>query len=321
MPNPIIQVTAPSRLHFGLLAIGEGSERRFGGLGAMIQSPGLRLTVRRAAQLEVRGPLAARAEQFARRIASSVGIESELACRIEIEHAPPEHVGLGTGTQLGLAVGAALNAFVGHALRPASELAGLMGRGVRSAIGIHGFDLGGLILERGKLADEPVSPLAARVSLPPAWRFVLLRPCVDEGLSGDSELEAFRTLHSIADSTTERLARLAEGVLLPAAAAGDFAAFSHALYEYGHAAGMCFAAIQGGPFASPVLADIVQRLRDIGIEGVGQSSWGPTIFALAENQFAGERIAAQMSAIHGRGVGITISPPANEGAQIRTLTV
>ena len=96
-------------------------------------------------------------------------------------------------------------------------------------------------------------------------------------------------------AVTDELTRLAEAQILPAVQSHDFAAFSEAVYRYGVLAGNCFAAVQGGPFASPRIAAGVKLLRRLGISGVGQSSWGPTIFAFARDVFAAEELIAQFS--------------------------
>ena len=40
---PVVRIIAPSRLHFGLWSLGGDGTRRFGGVGAMVQQPALRL--------------------------------------------------------------------------------------------------------------------------------------------------------------------------------------------------------------------------------------------------------------------------------------
>src|SRR5262245_59520615 len=112
---PHVRVTAPSRLHFGLWSLANGGQRdvrQFGGVGAMVEQPGLKLSLRPGNSLTTGGEMADRALAFARRWAEFQG--RDLApCEIRIESAPPQHVGLGTGTQLALAVAAGLNAFCG----------------------------------------------------------------------------------------------------------------------------------------------------------------------------------------------------------------
>src|SRR5262245_47692582 len=107
MPR-LVQVTAPSRLHFGLWSLA-GAGRQFGGVGAMIEQPGLKLELAPAEQFVAGGPLADRAKRFAAHWAAFHRAALP-ACEIRLLAAPPEHVGLGTGTQLGLAVAAGLNA-------------------------------------------------------------------------------------------------------------------------------------------------------------------------------------------------------------------
>jgi len=60
----------------------------------------------------------------------------------------------------------------------------------------------------------------------------------------------------------------------------DLEAFGEACFEFNRRAGLLFKASQGGEYRSPEAADLVARLRHFGVRGVGQSSWGPTIFAI-----------------------------------------
>src|SRR5947209_5565520 len=118
------RVTAPARLHFGLLSLpAEGEDfwpdrhgrpalpaRRFGGVGLMVEAPALRLRAEPAPAWSAEGPLSQRALDFARRFAQTVPAGSLAPRRLVIEAAAPEHSGFGTGTQLGLAVARALAA-------------------------------------------------------------------------------------------------------------------------------------------------------------------------------------------------------------------
>jgi hypothetical protein len=48
--------------------------------------------------------------------------------------------------------------------------------------------------------------------------------------------------------------------------------------ENGGWAGRCFASAQGGVFSSPLTKRLVVFVRELGLTGVGQSSWGPMVF-------------------------------------------
>lgn len=318
MPARTVLVTAPSRLHFGMLSFGHAEERQFGGVGAMIDSPGLRIEITPAAQLAAGGPLAERALTFARRVADNLRVHNP-ACRLRILGAPAEHAGLGTGTQLALAVAAGLCRFFEVEQTSAAELARLAGRGERSAIGSYGFAQGGLLVEAGKVPGQALAPLVSRVELPAEWRFVLIAPCAHVGLSGEAERAAFARLPAVPRETTAELCREVLIHLLPSAIAGDFDEFSESLYRYGHRAGMCFAANQGGPFASAELADLVAQIRAMGIKGVGQSSWGPTLFALFPNESQARDFADRFAVCSPTPIELTVTAPSRRGATIEFL--
>jgi len=319
MSDRAITIKAPSRLHFGMLSFGQPGQRQFGGVGAMVDRPGLEISARRSSSFEVHGPLAERARRFAQRVARRLGMGDEPPVRLEILRAPPQHVGLGAGTQLGMSVTAAMLAVGRRRIPPPAQLASLAGRGQRSAVGLYGFRYGGLLAEAGKLPGQDVSPLVARVVLPAAWRFVLLLPTAGEGLSGEAELSAFSQLPPISRETTNRLCRELVLNLLPAASAGDFDAFAASLFRYGHLAGTCFAHHQCGAFATAELARRVQCVRSLGVDGVGQSSWGPTLFAVFPTRLDAQRFARRFrQRSESEGVDLLIARPTSRGARLRT---
>jgi beta-ribofuranosylaminobenzene 5'-phosphate synthase len=316
MSVPVVEVHAPSRLHFGMFSFGQPGVRQFGGVGAMVGQGTLRLRIEPAERFVAQGRLAERVHSTAERFAQARGFTDLPACRVQVVAAPDEHVGLGLGTQMALSVAAGLNAFFDGEPLDAEALAVLSGRGARSAIGTYGFKLGGLLVERGKLADEVLSPLECHLDLPPAWRFAIVCPGNQRGLSGEDEQRAFRDLPPVPRVTTERLWQEVRDELLPAARAADFERFGESLYRFGYAAGLCFAARQGGPFAGSKIENLVAVIRELGVRGVGQTSWGPTVFALLEDQAAADRFQARMESRLPVGQEIAIVAPNNEGASI-----
>lgn len=317
-PTRSLAVTAPSRLHLGLFSFGHPTGRRFGGVGLMIEQPAIQLQIAAAEHLELRGLLADRVGEYARRWSRFYGLGDEPACRITLEAAPESHVGLGVGTQVGLAVAAGLNALFQHPQPLPDELALSVGRAGRSAVGTYGFVFGGLIVERGKLPTELVSPLEARLDLPPQWRFVLLQPQAPQGLAGQAEQDAFATLPPVPAEVTAELIKEVRESLLPAAAGGDFETFSRSVYDYGRVAGLCFAKLQGGPYNGARLQQLVDLIRDAGVTGVGQSSWGPTLFAILPDEVQARQFVAHLAAAPAcRGVRFSITAANNSGARIQ----
>lgn len=317
MNFPSVVVTAPSRLHFGLLSFGNRDARQYGGVGLMIDQPALRLRATPARQWRAAGPACDRVDEFARRFCQSIGLAALPACELTVETAPPAHCGLGSGTQLGLAVAAALERVCDLPVADTTELARRVGRGERSAIGVHGFFRGGLLVEAGKLRPDEISPLVARVALPETWRVALLRPRQGCGLSGEEERRAFDRLPATSPETTARLCDEVLRHLLPAAREGDFGEFSQSIYRYGRMAGSCFAAVQAGrEFATLETAQLVAQLRQQGVAGVGQSSWGPTVFAFCEIQAQGQRLVRDYAAA---GYETTLTALNQRGATVETI--
>jgi beta-ribofuranosylaminobenzene 5'-phosphate synthase len=328
----MIQVTTGSRLHFGLLALPrEGSTcwpnvageaavpaRQFGGVGLMIQEPRLVLKVEEATAWTAAGPLAERALEYARLYVRNARAELRPQ-RLIVESAPPEHRGLGAGTQLALTVAAALAAVQGTAAADTATVAALVGRGGRSGIGTHGFAHGGFLVDAGKGPFSVVAPLIARTTFPEEWALLLIVPDAPAGLHGEAERAAFHRLNgeTLPDADTDVLCRLVLTGLLPALLERDFECFSEALFDFNARVGRAFARIQGGPYANPVTAEIIAFLRGDGVRGVGQSSWGPTVFAVLPDAGTAELLAARvqmrLAATTGR---VLVTTARNEAASV-----
>jgi beta-ribofuranosylaminobenzene 5'-phosphate synthase len=288
-PDANVFVEAPSRLHFGVLDLHGGLGRRFGGMGAAIPTPSLLVEAARAEDVEVEGADAERAAGFARRILAMFGQPGGV--RLRVHRAIPAHVGLGSGTQLGLAIARAV-AELYELPTVTRELARAMDRGRRSAIGTWAFDSGGFILEGGRRpGTDDVAPLLARYEIPPTWRYVVVIPSAPPGLSGDAEVEAFRRLPTPDLREVERVAHLVLMRLLPGLVERDLEAFGSALSEIQRITGGWFAGAQGSVFAPGPTGPLIERLASAGAHGVGQSSWGPTAYAIVDGAEHGRELA------------------------------
>jgi beta-RFAP synthase len=328
----MVSVQTPSRLHFGLLSLApEGSlwpdltgrggvpARRYGGVGLMVDRPGVRVRAEPAPSWSAGGPLAGRALEFARRFADGFGPEAGRPGppqRLTVEHAAPEHAGLGTGTQLGLAVARAVASAWGLAMA-APELARRVGRGYRSALGVHGFERGGLLVDGGKRAGDGPAPLLARVPFPAGWRVVVAIAPGPPGLHGEAERQAFARLagRPAAPGPTDALCRLALLGLLPAALEADLPAFGEALTDFNAWAGELFAEAQGGAYAGPAARELVAFLLREGAAGAGQSSWGPAVFGVTADGDEAAALARRVRDRFGGGVRVEVCAASEAGAR------
>lgn len=279
----------------------------------MVRKPGVQVRVRPAEKWSAEGPAAERALDFAGKWSRAV--RNEQCFHITVEECPPEHVGLGTGTQLGLAVARALAGASGQANPDAIELARHVGRGQRSALGVHGFAGGGFLVEGGKGERTAIAPLLARVEFPEDWPILLVIPRDRQGTHGMSEAQAFARLANEGKRQDgDVLSRLVLLGMLPALHERDFPAFGESLYEFNRRVGEMFRPIQGGTYANPQSEAIVHWLRNRGVKGVGQSSWGPTVFAVSDAEQTAFLVDDLQKTMNLGLDEIIVTRPANEGA-------
>jgi beta-RFAP synthase len=317
IPAAAVRVRTGSRLHFGLIDPCGLSGRRFGGAGVMVEEPGLEVEAAPAAELTAAGPLAERALEIAKRFASAAELPPR--AHVKVVRAPREHVGLGTGTQLALAVAAALDRVSSGSqpARGAVELAALAGRGQRSAIGVHGFAEGGFIADAGLGPADSIAPVLARAAVPEAWRVVIVVPRGAQGLHGDAERTFFATLKGPSAQAVDRLSSLVRLGMLPALTNRDLRAFGGALWEFGLLAGAPFQAAQGGEFARGAATALVEAVRELGVRGVGQSSWGPAVFAVVADGDEAHHVLGRLELRAATNdADVTVAQVRNRGAEI-----
>lgn len=288
-----VVVTAPARLHFGMLdPVGLG-RRRFGGFGVGVEWPRVVVGVTRRPgdAVVASGAQTERAETFAERARAAFGLRDGVA--VTVYEAIPPHAGLGSGTKLGLAIARGVAELAGVSPQ-AEQLAEATGRGARSSVGSWTFAAPGLVVEAGVLGDGWISPLVARYPMPEPWRCVLALPGGAAGLSGDAEERFFRRLHERPEAEPE-VSRLLLTTLLPGLLLGDIVEFGEALSRIQREMGQLFAAEQGGVF-HPRAAPLVDALAALGVGAVGQSSWGPTVYGIVDSPALAGEVAAALRA-------------------------
>lgn len=319
------EIHTSARLHFGLLAVKPAEGRRFGGVGVMIERPGFRLKFSPSHTFQVHGGselIQARIRRFYESWLSQASLPANSgssSVSIKVFCEVPSHYGLGSGTQLGLAVGRGLHTLFCGTSICAQELAKQMGRGERSAIGVHGFDEGGFLIEAGQSFPGEISPLVARVEVPEDWRWLLVMPCDSPGLSGTAEQHVFRQMESMTTARTAELCRLLLMEWLPAMQGRDFSSATRAMWHYGQNVGEFFSSAQGGTFAHPRMAAMATALRQRGEWGIAQTSWGPTVAILCRDEHHANSLSSYLQ-IHENVElrEIIITPSQNRGAMVMT---
>lgn len=289
-PEHSVSVTTYSRLHLGFFDLSGQSQRRFGSMGVAIDAFRTTLTVSNQPYAKDPDPWPSAVLQ---RHLQTRGIKFDI--NLDIQQAIPRHSGLGSGTQMALAIGAGVDTLIGRSVEP-TGIAVLHQRGARSGIGIGTFEYGGLVVDGGRGPTTTVPPLLARFNFPMSWHFLLIMDQGKDGLHGAGEKSAFKTLPNQSVAATQKIHHLLVAQGLPALAEHDFEAFSDFVGNLQTYNADYFSPSQGGAYASPSVAAILKSLKQEGHLGLGQTSWGPTGFVLFSSKTEAEQKQAALLA-------------------------
>ncbi len=336
------KITTGSRLHCGLLETAPGHPFRFGGIGMMVEGPSVVAVLRRSqvnSRIEVRGQHLCKRLEKQVSLASALNFyDAPLGGELELIQTPSQHAGFGTGTQIACAAATLIKcqwmftARNGQVPLPnngalaldcvwesATELIQWSGRGKRSTIGAFGFLQGGFIIDQGH-NDEGYGQLGQRLDdLAPLW-VVLATPTQVATVSGGEEDRMMAQVASKPNPHRHEMWELICQSIVPAAREQRWDVFGNALHEYGKLAGVQFAPIQGGVYRNDQVAGLVSRMQRLGLGGVCQSSWGPTVFGLTDDIDLANRTAQQLQDFYNNEVIIQTTRILNRGARLEFFT-
>jgi len=335
------KITTGARLHCGLLETAPGYPFRFGGIGMMVETPSVVAVLKRSqvsAPVEVAGQLAQ--ERLKKQISLANALSTYLDVlggTLEIVDLPMQHAGFGTGTQIACAAASLIKCqWMNTASNGSSpldvagkvslekiwesstELIQWSGRGKRSTIGAFGFLRGGFIVDQGH-NDQGHGQLGSQLDVLEPLTVVLATPKQNSTISGSDEDRMMSVVASQPNPHRQEMWDLICQSIVPAASEKRWDIFGNALNEYGKLAGVQFASIQGGIYRNDQVADLVARMQNLGLGGVCQSSWGPTVFGLSEDGELASRTAYQLKLYYGDDVTVELTRVKNRGAEIVLL--
>ena len=324
-------IKTPSRLHLTLIDLNGSLGRIDGGVGLTLEKPGLVLEMRRnSGEISVEFQnqdlpvnLIADCEDKIKTSAYKMMDHLKLdgGYSFTVCETYPSHSGLGSGTQLSLATGKLISDLNNHQLT-AHQIASIVGRGGTSGIGVASFDKGGFIIDGGHPLEEkphflPSSasqasppPIIARYDFPQDWNVVLVIPNVMKNVSGEKEVNIFQEYCPIPVGEVQRLSHLLLMKMMPAVLEEDLDGFGEAVNSIQN---IGFKKVEN-QLQKPVIAEIMQSLRDAGAPGVGMSSFGPTIYAVTDN--TQDIVSAAGDALGDVGGSIIETRAQNNGAVV-----
>jgi len=196
-------ITTSARLHFNSLKMNQSGGRGCGGIGLTLNKPVLKLEFTHNKKISVLGGddyIKNKVINFARGIIKKLKVSSGV--KIEIKKSFPSHIGLGSGTQLGLGVGKGVSLLFKKNI-PLNEIAFVNKRAGISGIGFYSFMFGGLIVDGGyrmgpfedkKTFGDHAShppPLIGKYKFPKNWKIILITPSLSTSKCELNESEIF----------------------------------------------------------------------------------------------------------------------------------
>ena len=307
-----VRVAAPARLHLGFLDLNGGRQRRFGSIGVGITGFSTVVNVSHSDQVHVSGADDEYIASVARTVLDHFRVNSGV--RVHVEECIPRHQGLGSGTQMALALGTAITGLYGIDA-DIEDIALATGRGRRSGVGLGVFTQGGFVLDSGRSEGRRLPLTVFRHDFPEPWRFVLVMDARVEGISGADEVEAFNSLPDMPAQVCAEICRQVLIYMLPGIMERDCERFGASVSSIQASIGACFSAVQGGCYASDNVRQALEFLLEHGATGMGQTSWGPTGFAVFPDDTSAQRA---IDAFAGRDekVSLLLAGAENNRAQI-----
>ena len=319
-----VTLRAPGRLHLGFLDPSASLGRRFGSVGLVIDGFETEVELSSATADRISAETLEGVAEIERAAAHMHALRRRSgrhdALHLRLVRVLPPHAGFGSGTQLALAIGRAFAHWHGLDVST-STLAHWLGRGLRSGIGIHGFDHGGLLVDGGPGPDGKAAPLLARATLPEAWRIVVVQDERQRGLAGSEEKQAMAALTPLPAAGAAEICHQVLMRVLPGAANADFTAFATGITRVQHLLGEHFAPVQNGlAYTSAAVGRLMAWVDSASTlsAAIGQSSWGPTGFAIVASQAHADALvqAAQVAGLIEPGLVVRVVAARNCGAEI-----
>ncbi|MFX1419071.1 MAG: beta-ribofuranosylaminobenzene 5'-phosphate synthase family protein, partial [Promethearchaeota archaeon] len=244
----------------------------------------------------------------------------------------PSHVGLGSKTQLSLAISTAITKLKNIDHLTHQDLTKLVERGGTSGIGWKGFKTGGFILDGGHdfgkgKEKETFLPSSASISANPAltifrheipenWRFVLVIPNVKKGAFGDEEISVFQNYAPIPRSEVNEVSHQVIMKILPGIIKNDLFCFGEGLKRI-QSIGFKKIEIE---LQHQTVKDLLNFFEDYGLKAYGMSSFGPSVVAIVESDSEAETLLREVQKNQkNRGGHIYICKPNNKGAKIEII--
>ncbi|MBD3215665.1 MAG: hypothetical protein GF311_23845 [Candidatus Lokiarchaeota archaeon] len=330
-----IRVTTPCRIHLSLIDENGYTGRVDGGIGLMLDKPNVVFEASNSAK-----EFKIEAHRYYR---ESIEVINEKASKVfktldisnknfhfYLRQYYPSHVGLGSKTQLSLAIASAIAKLkdldISH-----ETLTNIVGRGGTSGIGWRGFKSGGFILDGGhdfgigkeketflpSSASSSADPALTifRYNIPEHWRFVLVIPNVRKGAYGDEEVSIFQKHTPIPREEVNEVSHQILMKIIPGVLKRDLSIFGEGLRRI---QSIGFKKIEIS-LQDKIVKDLLNFMGKFGVKAYGMSSFGPSVVGITESDSGAKELLDALKSLLNYIGHFYICKPNNEGARYEIL--
>ncbi|XRP96792.1 beta-ribofuranosylaminobenzene 5'-phosphate synthase [Methanocaldococcus sp. 16A] len=326
-------IQTPSRIHMGLIDLNGSIGRVDGGIGLALEEPNIEIEGKESDEINI---------EFDKKLIEKFGYSYLKSIKDRIYNTAtkvlevvngegidlkilslfPAHSGLGSGTQLSLAVGKLISKIYNKEMN-AYEIAKITGRGGTSGIGIGAFEYGGFLIDGGhsfgKGKDkEEFKPSSASKGVKPApiifrhdfdWEVMLIIP-KGEHVYGKKEVDIFKKYCPVPLNEVEKICHLVLMKMMPAIVEKNLDDFGEVVNKLQY---LGFKKVELN-LQSDIVKDLIKELHNENVYA-GLSSFGPTIYAFGDKKLIIEK-ANEVFDRHGIYRDIIITKANNVGHKI-----
>lgn len=314
-----IKIRTPSRIHLTLIDLNGEIGRVDGGAGIAIEEPHIEIRGSKSGEDSLSGNIVNldRFKSVSQRFKRFTGNNAS----IEVLSDYKSHVGMGSGTQISLAIGEVYNRLFGLNLS-VKGIAEITGRGGTSGIGVAAFQSGGFIVDGGHPTREKkgFTPSSASKASPPpvisrqdfpSWKIVAVTPELT-GSSGADEVSLFEEHCPVPIEDVRKVSHLILMKMIPSVMESNLDDFGSSLWEI---QSLGFKRVEVDQYGSMVW-DVLKKLKEL-TPAVGMSSTGPTIYAITDtNSKEIQKYAVKYFQDKGLDCEKIITSARNKGADI-----
>ncbi|MBY8988118.1 MAG: GHMP kinase [Candidatus Lokiarchaeota archaeon] len=329
-----IRVTTPCRIHLSLIDENGYTGRVDGGIGLMLDRPNVIFEATNHAE-----EFKIEAHKYYR---ESIEVINEQASKIfkafnisnknfhfNLKRYFPSHVGLGSKTQLSLAIALAITKLKNITHSSLESLTRLVDRGGTSGIGWRGFEKGGFIVDAGhefgkgkeketflpSSASKEANPALTilRYPIPEHWRFVLVIPNVKKGAYGDEEISIFQSHAPIPKVEVNEVSHQILMKIVPGIIKKDLECFGEGLKRIQN---IGFKKIEIS-LQHEIVKNTLTFFEEYGVKAFGMSSFGPSVIGIVESDEEANKLLKDVQMrLNIIGGHIYLCKPNNNGAKI-----